>query len=89
MGQYLYKIRKVMNMKIEVLGTGCPKCKKTYNAIKEQIDKLGVSAELVKVEEVNDIVSKGVMITPAVMIDGEIKVEGKVPSAKAIASWLE
>jgi small redox-active disulfide protein 2 len=76
-------------MKIEVLGTGCPKCKKTYNAIKEQLDKLGISAELVKVEDVNDIVSKGVMITPAVMVDGEIKVEGKVPSVNEITSWLK
>jgi small redox-active disulfide protein 2 len=76
-------------MKIEVLGTGCPKCKKTYNAIKEQLDKLGISAELVKVEDVNDIVSKGVMITPAVMVDGEIKVEGKVPNVNEITSWLK
>lgn len=76
-------------MKIEVLGTGCPKCKKTYNAIKEQLDKLGISAKLVKVEDVNDIVSKGVMITPAVMVDGEIKVEGKVPSVNEITSWLK
>lgn len=76
-------------MKIEVLGTGCPKCKKTYQAISDQLNKLDVSAEIVKVEDVNDIVAKGVMVTPAVIVDGEIKIEGKVPKPDQIAKWLK
>lgn len=75
--------------KIEILGTGCPKCQKTSELIKKVIKETGVEAEIVKVEEVDEIVDRGVMMTPAVMIDGETMVEGKIPSAKEIKSWFE
>lgn len=76
-------------MKIEILGTGCPKCKKTYAIISEVVEELGVDATIEKIEDINDIVAKGVMITPAVMIDGVVKVEGKVPKKKEVEAFLK
>lgn len=75
--------------KIEVLGTGCAKCKKTTELIDKEIENLGVDAEVIKVENIDGIVSRGVMMTPAVIVDGEKKSGGKVPSAKEIKSWFE
>lgn len=76
-------------MKIEVLGTGCAKCYKTADLIKEVISKTGVVAEVVKVENLTDIIKKGVMITPAVIVDGEIMIEGKIPTESQIKVWLK
>lgn len=75
--------------KIEILGTGCPKCQKTTELIEKEIEEAGVEAEIVKVEDLDEIVARGVMMTPAVMIDGETKTEGKVPSSSEIKSWFE
>ena len=75
--------------KIEILGTGCPKCQKTTKLIKKELEKAGLEVELEKVEDVDKIVERGVMMTPAVVIDGENKIEGKVPSAEEIRSWLQ
>ena len=74
--------------KIEILGTGCPKCQKTTELIEKEIEESDVEAEIVKVEELDEIVEKGVMMTPAVVIDGETKVEGRVPNADEIKSWF-
>ncbi len=76
-------------MKIEVLGSGCAKCKKTTELIKKEIENAGIDAEVIKVEKMEDIVSRGVMMTPAVIVDGETKSAGKVPSAKEIKTWFE
>lgn len=76
-------------MKIEILGTGCPKCKKTYAIISEVVDELGADATIEKIENIDDIVAKGVMITPAVMVDGKVKIEGKVPKKKEIEAFLK
>ena len=76
-------------MKIEVLGSGCAKCKKTTELIKKEIEKAGVDAEVIKVEDIDEIVSRGIMMTPAVIVDGETKSSGKIPSAKEIKSWFE
>lgn len=75
--------------KIEVFGTGCSKCKKTRELIVKEINKAGVKAEVFKVEKMDEIVNRGVMLTPAVMVDGELKCQGKVPSEKEIRTWLE
>ena len=75
-------------MKIEVLGTGCPKCKKTTELMERMIEELGLDAELVHVSSVNAIVSRGVMMTPAVVIDGEIKFEGRIPDETTVRSWF-
>jgi len=75
-------------MKIEVLGTGCSKCKKTKETIEKVLKQNGVEAEVVKVEDIEKIMSYGVMVTPAVVIDGEVKLAGKVPDEKEIKKWI-
>jgi small redox-active disulfide protein 2 len=65
-------------MKIEVLGTGCAKCEKLAANAKAAADKLGVEYELCKVTQLGDIMKRGVMFTPALAIDGEVKSSGKV-----------
>ncbi len=76
-------------MKIEVLGTGCPKCKKTYENAAEAIKELGIEAELVKVYDSVEIAKRGIFETPALVIDGEIKVAGRVPSVEEIKEMLK
>jgi small redox-active disulfide protein 2 len=75
-------------MKIEILGTGCSKCKKTKETIDKVVKQTGADAEVVKVEDIEKIMSYGVMITPAVVVDGEVKLTGKVPDEKDIKKWI-
>ena len=75
-------------MKIEILGPGCPKCKKLYENTQEALQKTGVAADVVKVTKLSDISNYGVMLTPAIVIDGRVKAVGKVPSTEEIAGWL-
>lgn len=74
--------------RIEVLGTGCAKCKKLKEACDRAVQELGVDAEIVKVEDINKIMEFGVMMTPALAIDGQVKVAGKVPSVDQIKAYL-
>lgn len=74
--------------KFEVFGTGCPNCKKTESNIKEVIDEMDLDAEVVKVEDMDKITERGVMLTPGVALNGEMKVTGKVPSKEEIKKWL-
>ena len=76
-------------MKIEILGTGCPKCKKLSELTQKVIQELGISAEISKVTDINKIIDYGVMVTPALVIDGDVKVAGKIPSKKEITEWIE
>jgi len=76
-------------MKIEILGTGCPKCKATEKIVKKVVDELGKDVEVVKVEDLQEIVNRGVMMTPAVVVDGEVKIIGHVPSAEEIKKLLK
>jgi small redox-active disulfide protein 2 len=75
-------------MKIKVLGTGCPKCKMLYAEAEKAIASSGVAAELEKVEKIDDIMKYGVMMTPALVIDEEVKASGRIPRASEIVSWL-
>lgn len=75
-------------MKIEVLGTGCPKCRKTEEMIRKIVDELGVDAEVVHVYELHEIADRGVMMTPAIIVDGEIRLEGRMPTEAQIRKWL-
>ena len=75
-------------MKIQVLGTGCPKCKKLAELADAAAKEMGVDYELVKVTDINEIMGFGVMMTPALAIDGQVKVAGKVPSVDEITSYL-
>lgn len=74
--------------KIEVLGTGCPKCKQQAANAEEAARELGVEIELVKVTDINQIMQFGVMLTPAIVVDGVIKASGKVAAVEDIKEWL-
>jgi len=76
-------------VKIEILGTGCPKCKKLNELVEEAINELVVSAEIIKVTDINKIIDYGVMVTPALVIDGDVKVAGKMPSKQEITEWIK
>ena len=75
-------------MRIEVLGSGCAKCNKTKELAEKAVKETGVDAEIIKVEDVDKILEYGVMITPALVIDGDVKVAGKVPSVNDIKKWI-
>ena len=74
--------------KIQILGTGCPKCKKLAENAETAIRDLGGEVEIEKITEVNEIMKFGVMMTPALAIDGQVKAVGKVPSPDEIKSML-
>ena len=76
-------------MKIQVLGTGCAKCKTLEANAREAVAKMGVDAEVVKITDVEQIIGMGVMMTPALAIDGEIRSVGKVLSVDQIAAQLK
>jgi len=75
--------------KIQILGTGCPKCKKLAENAEAAARELGLEYELVKITSINDIMNFGVMMTPALAVDGEVKVSGKVPSVEEIKKLLQ
>jgi small redox-active disulfide protein 2 len=75
-------------MRIEILGTGCPKCKAAMVNVQKAVAESGVTADVTKIEDLSEIVSRGVMMTPAVVIDGEVKAVGKVPTVEEIKKWL-
>ncbi len=76
-------------MKIQVLGPGCMKCNKLYQEVQKAIGLAGVEAELEKIDKIDQIMKFGVAITPALIIDGQLKASGKVPKADQIAAWLK
>ena len=65
-------------MKIEILGTGCPKCEQLARNVKTAIEELGLTADVSKVTDIVEIANRGVMMTPALSVDGDIKLVGKV-----------
>ena len=74
--------------KVEVLGTGCPKCRKLAENAESACRELGIDCELEKVEDIERILEYGIMMTPALVIDGEVKASGKVLSEKEIMKML-
>jgi small redox-active disulfide protein 2 len=75
-------------MIIEILGTGCQKCEKLMENAKKAVEEAGAKAQIEKVTDINEIISFGVMSTPAIVIDGEVKASGRIPEAKEILGWL-
>jgi small redox-active disulfide protein 2 len=75
-------------MKIEVLGTGCARCNALEAGVKLAADKLGLDYELVHVKEIAKFASYGVMVTPALVVDGEVKVSGRLPNEAELAKIL-
>jgi len=80
--------RKEYIMEIKVLGPGCPKCEQTEQRVKEAIAESGVKASVKKVKDIMEIAKHGVFMTPAVVVDGEVKSVGKVPSKEDIKGWI-
>ena len=75
-------------MKIAVLGSGCAKCRQTYNAVREAVDRTGSNAEVMKIEDLREIMKYKVMMTPAVAIDGTVRIAGRVPTVEEVAGLL-
>jgi small redox-active disulfide protein 2 len=75
-------------MKIEILGTGCPKCKQLEANTKKAVEEKKIKAEIIKVTDITKIIEYGVMSTPAIVIDGEVKAYGRLVDVKEISKWL-
>lgn len=76
-------------VKIEVLGTGCAKCKSLLKNVEKAVQESGVEAEIVKVDSLQEIMDRGVMMTPALFIDGEAKAVGRAPGVEEIKKLLK
>lgn len=76
-------------MKIQILGSGCPRCKQTEANAKEAIKNLGIDVQIEKVTDINKIVDFGMTTTPALAIDGEVKFSGKIPTVEEIERILK
>jgi small redox-active disulfide protein 2 len=74
--------------KVEVLGVGCVKCHKLYDLVQDVVKKNGLDAEVVKVEDIKEFAKYGVFMTPGLVVDGEVKVAGKVPKDSEILKWI-
>ncbi len=76
-------------MKIEVLGMGCANCSKLYQNALDAVKMSGKEVEVIKVEDIKKIMGYGVLSTPALVIDGVVKVAGKVPKSEEIKGWIK
>jgi small redox-active disulfide protein 2 len=76
-------------MKIEILGVGCAKCHKLEEMVRDIASEEGIDADISKVEDFKKIITYGVMTTPALVVNGDVKVAGKIPSEDQIKSWLK
>lgn len=76
-------------MKIQILGTGCPKCKKLAETAEKAAQELELDFSLEKVTDINQIMGFGVMMTPALAVDGDVKIVGKIPSVNELKTLLK
>jgi small redox-active disulfide protein 2 len=76
-------------MKIQILGMGCPKCKKLYETAEQAAKELGLDYEMEKIDNIDRITEMGVMMTPALAIDGEVKLEGRIPTIENLKEILK
>lgn len=76
-------------MDIKVLGPGCKKCKEMESEVKKTLEEIGVEADVEKVEEMNKIMQYSILMTPGLVINGKVKVFGRVPSRTDIAKWIK
>lgn len=76
-------------MKIEILGPGCPKCRKLEELAREAAGEIGLECRIDKVEDIQKIMAYGVMMTPALVVDGKVKVVGRVPSLADIIAMIK
>lgn len=82
-------VEAIVKMIISILGTGCPKCKELEANARKAVEELKIKAEIEKVTDVGEIVDYGVMSTPAIVIDGEVKASGRIPTVEEIKEWLK
>jgi small redox-active disulfide protein 2 len=75
-------------VKVEVLGPGCPKCAKLAQMVEKAIGELGMNIQVVKVTDIQKIVESGIMSTPGLKINGELKSTGRLPGREEIKKWL-
>jgi len=75
--------------KIQILGTGCPKCKRLVENAEAAADALGIEYEIEKIKDINEIMKFGVMMTPALAVDGQVKIAGKVPCPEDIEKMID
>jgi small redox-active disulfide protein 2 len=75
-------------MKIQIVGMGCPKCKKLYEGTKEAAKALNIVCEIEKIEDIDAITNMGISFTPALVVDGVLKVMGRVPSLEELKKLL-
>ena len=75
-------------MKIEILGTGCPKCQELEQLARKAVNEKGINAEIVKIDKMEDIIEFGIMTTPAIVINGEIKAAGRIVTIDEIKAWI-
>lgn len=75
-------------MKIEILGMGCPKCNNLEEEVRKAVAELGLTADIVKVSDLESIVSRGAMSTPALIVDGQVKFAGRVPAPAQLRQAL-
>ena len=76
-------------MEIKILGTGCAKCEKLEELVREAVGELGVDAEIIKITDLNEILEYDIMMTPGLVVDGEIVCSGRLPKKDEILSWLQ
>ena len=75
-------------MKIEVLGRGCVKCNLLYQLVLETLTKLGRDAEVIKINDIRRLPEYGMWLTPGLVVDGEVKVSGRIPTEEELEQWL-
>ncbi|MHC4405664.1 MAG: thioredoxin family protein [Planctomycetota bacterium] len=73
---------------VQVLGPGCPRCRKLAEHAEAAVSELGIEAEVAEIRDIDEIIDFGVTITPALAVDGEVKISGRVPSPDEIKQWL-
>jgi small redox-active disulfide protein 2 len=76
-------------LKVQILGTGCPKCNKLAERVEAAVAELGLACDVEKVTDIKDIMAFGVMMTPALAVDGDVKVSGRLPSVEEIVEVLK
>lgn len=76
-------------MDIKILGSGCPKCKKLEALVRVTVEKLGIDAEITHIYDMDEILSYNVMMTPALVVDGVVKLSGKLPGAGQLEKLLQ
>jgi small redox-active disulfide protein 2 len=74
--------------KVQVLGTGCPKCRKLFEAAQQAVREAAIDAEVTKVEDINEILKFNVMLTPALAVDGVVKAAGRIPKLEEIKEMI-